>query len=946
MKSARLPAILLLALALPALFVACSDGTKPADAGNLEIPFERYTLDNGLEVILHEDHSDPIVAMATLVHVGSSREKRGRTGFAHFFEHMSFNDSENVPRGANRKMIGEWGGTRNGGTWTDGTIYYEVVPKDALEKLMWIDSDRLGFMINTVTEAALENEKQVVKNEKRQRVDNQPYGHTGTVILENLYPPDHPYSWSVIGSLEDLQAATLGDVREFYDQFYGPNNATLVIAGDIDKDDVKALVQSWFGEIKRGPDVPTPQPQSVTLNETRSVFHVDTFAKLPEIRLTFPTVEEYHPDSYALSVLGEVLSQGKRAPLYKVIVEEKQLAPGAGAFNGSSEMAGTFTIRVRANAGVPLDDVKAAIDEALMRFARDGFSDADLQRIKVALERQFYEGIASVLGKAFQLAQYSVFAGDPGFVTEDLARVKAVTREDVMDVFERYIKDKHYVMTSFVPRGGEELIVSGATRATVVEEQIVQGAEKVIEDDPDFEYEITETEHDRSEPGLRAAPRVTVPRVWTAATDSGMQVLGIEQNELPLVEFTLRLKGGQLLDAPDKVGVAPLLADLMMEGTAQRTPEQLEDAIGELGAEINIGSGRESLVISGSTLSRNYEAVIALVHEILLEPRWDEAEFDRLKRSLLTQLKQREGSPGAIASLAFYKQVYGDDHIFGMPTGGTTETVSGITLDDLKAWYAANVSPKVAAFHVAGAVDQDRVMRSAGLLVDGWEAKDVAFPTYTLAKTPDKPKIYFVDVPDAKQSVIMIGKQAIAGSDENYARLAFSNNRLGSGSSARLFQLLRIEKGYTYGAGSFVPRWSETAPFIAQSSVRTNVTLESLQLFREQLENYAATFEIEDLETTKNLLTKQATREFETLGDLIEVLENVSQLGLSPGYLEEEQRLESALTLEEVRQIIAAHMNPDEMVYVVVGDGKSQRDRLKAMKFGAPIELDIFGDPI
>lgn len=946
MKTARILPALIAILFVAVLLVACSSDSESPAAANLEIPFEKYTLDNGLQVILHEDHSDPIVAMATVVHVGSSREKPGRTGFAHFFEHMSFNDSENVPQGANRKMIGEWGGTRNGGTWSDGTIYFEVVPKDALEKLMWIDSDRLGFMINTVTDSALENEKQVVKNEKRQRIDNQPYGHTESVILKNLYPADHPYSWSVIGSLEDLQSATLDDVGEFYDQYYGPNNATLVVAGDIDRDDVKALVESWFGEIAQGPDIPSLEPRPVTLGETRSLFYVDNFAKLPEIRLTFPTVEQYHADSYALDVLGEILSEGKRAPLYKVIVEEKRLAPEARAGHEANEIAGTFTIRVRANAGVALDDVKAAIDESLERFAADAFSDADLERIKVALERQFYESISSVLGKAFRLAQYNIFAGDPGFVTEDLNRVKAVTREQVMEVFDRYIKDHHYVMTSFVPRGGESLIASGATVADVVEEQIVQGAEKAIEKDPDFRYEVTETQHDRSEPDLRETPRVNLPEVWTAETGSGMKVLGIEHDELPLVEFTLRLKGGLLLDSPDKTGAASLLAELMMEGTANRTPEELEDAIGELGADIEISSDRESLSIGASTLSRNYEAVVDLVREMLLEPRWDEAEFDRLKRSRLTLLKQREGDPRAIASLAFFKQIYGAGHVFSNPTEGTTETVSGISLDDLKAWYAANVSPKVAAFHVAGAVEQDRVIKSAKALSEGWDAKEVLFPSYELEPVPAKPRVYFVDLPDAKQSVIMIGKLAVPGNDPDYARLAFSNNRLGAGSSARLFQLLRIQKGYTYGAGSFIPRSFETAPFIARSSVRANVTLESLQLFREQLESYAATYTEEDLATTRNLLTKQATRDFETLGDLMEVLKNISHLGLPTDYIEAEQREENALTLADVREMIGRHMNESQMVYVIVGDGRTQRQRIKDLGHGEPIELDIFGERI
>ena len=280
--------------------------TKAEEAG-LKIDYEKYQLDNGLTVILHEDKSDPIVSLATVVHVGSNREKPGRTGFAHFFEHMAFNDSENVPKGANRKMIPELGGSRNGGTWSDGTIYYEVVPKDAFDKLLWIDSDRLGFMINTVTEPTLEREKQVVKNEKRQRVDNRPYGHTDHVIRKALYPAGHPYSWTVIGDLEDLQAATLDDVKGFYNEFYTPSNVTLVIAGDIDIEATKEKVAYWFGEIDAGKSVAPIEPMPVSLDSDITLVHEDNFARLPEIRITLPTVEQYHPDAYALDMLGELL---------------------------------------------------------------------------------------------------------------------------------------------------------------------------------------------------------------------------------------------------------------------------------------------------------------------------------------------------------------------------------------------------------------------------------------------------------------------------------------------------------------------------------------------------------------------------------------------------------------------------------------------------------------
>ncbi|RYY92150.1 MAG: insulinase family protein, partial [Chitinophagaceae bacterium] len=316
-KHALLPLSLAAALSLSA--------QKKAPAATFRIPYETFTLSNGLKVILHEDHSDPIVAVSTLVHAGSNREKPGKTGFAHFFEHMSFNHSENTPRGANRKLIPEWGGNRNGGTWSDGTVYYEVIPKDAFEKILWIDSDRLGFMINTVTQDALSKEIQVVKNEKRQNYDNVAYGNTSEVILANLYPKDHPYNWTTIGSLPDLQAASLADVKEFYNQYYGAANATLVIAGDIDPKKTRERVEYWFGEIRRGPAVQPMKPQAAKLGETKSLWFEDNFARLPEYTMVFPTVESYHKDAYALNILAQLLAGSKTAPLYQVVVTERKL---------------------------------------------------------------------------------------------------------------------------------------------------------------------------------------------------------------------------------------------------------------------------------------------------------------------------------------------------------------------------------------------------------------------------------------------------------------------------------------------------------------------------------------------------------------------------------------------------------------------------------------------
>lgn len=915
-----------------------------AQKQDLSIPYEKYTLDNGLTIILHQDKSDPIVAMATLVHVGSNREKPGRSGFAHFFEHMAFNDSENVPQGANRKMIEELGGTRNGGTWSDGTIYYEVVPKDALEKLMWIDSDRLGYMINTVTEGALEREKQVVKNEKRQRVDNQAYGHTDHVIRKNLYPESHPYNWTVIGDLEDLQNATLADVTEFYDKYYGPANATLVIAGDIEIDETKAMVERWFGEIKPRQAVPELTAMPVALEESISLYHLDTFAKVPEIRMTFPTVESYHPDSYALSALGEILSSGKRAALYKTLVEQHKVAPQVSSYQSSNEIAGTFTIRARAHNGVDLDAVYESISAAMTAFEKDGFSDNDLERIKARQETGFYQGISSVLNKAFQLGSYDVYAGSPDFISQDIANIKAVTREDIMRVYNTYLKDKHYILTSFVPESQPDLIVEGASRANVVEEKIVEGAESQFDANQAVTYEKTPTKHDRSEPPLGPTPTVTVPDIHELKTANGLQVLNIEHNELPLVSFSLRIEGGAWLEQPEKLGAANLLAELMNEGTQSKTPAELEDAIGLLGASINFSAGINSINVSGSTLARNYDATMALVAEMLLEPRWDANEFERVKAREFSALKQSEARPFTVAIQGFNKQVYGPNHRAGMATNGTQESLPDLTIEDLKALYKRAVTPKNASLHVVGDISQTQIAEGLGDLVSQWQGDAVALPVFPDPKTVERPVVYFVDIPDAKQSVIIAGKPAMKGDNPDFYQFDVAQNRLGAGGSARLFQTLRIEKGYTYGAYSFIQKRHFTTPFLAYSQVRSNVTLESLQIFKELIGQYDETFTQADLDTTKNLLVKRNTRRFETLGNLIGILEDVSAFDLPHDFIEQQQKELLGMTVEQVQGVYQKYGEEQNMIYVVVGDAKTQLTKVKEFGYGEPIMLDRKGN--
>ena len=934
-------------MTLPLFLTSCNDSSKaPEETGTFTIEFEKYELENGLDVVLHQDKSDPIVSLAVQYGVGSNREKTGRTGFAHLFEHMLFQESENVGQDQFFKKIQDAGGTLNGGTWKDGTVYYEIVPKNALETIMWLESDRMGFLINTVTESAFYNQQEVVQNEKRQRVDNNPYGHTNWVLDKNIYPEGHPYNWQVIGELVDLQNATVDDVKEFYDTYYGPNNATLVLAGDFETEDVKPLIEKYFGEIKRRKEVARLEPQPVTISETKRLYHEDAFATAPQLNMVWPTLEQYQDDAYALDFLAEILSRGKKAPMYKVLEKEKKLTSQFYAYNNSQEIAGEFHLVVTANNDVDLDEVEAGISEAFQLFEKDGATDRDIERIKAGLETQFYNGISSVLGKSYQLAQYNVFAGDPAFIEQDIANIKKVTKEDVMRVYNTYIKDKPFVLTSFVPKGQTDLIAENSILAPVVEEEIKENVEKQVEDSTE-EVAKTPSNFDRSiEPAQGESPKLNIPSSWTTTLENGVAVYGIEQNEIPTVNFSLIIDGGHLLDDINKNGVANLITDIMMEGTANKTPQELEEEIEMLGASINMYTTRESIVIQGNTLVRNFDATMKLVEEILLEPRWDAEEFALIKTATINNIRRAASNPNAVSSRVYNKLLYGKDHIFSYPTSGTEASVESISLEDVKAFYTNYLSPSVSRFHIVGKIDQATAIKSLKGIETAWEAKDVAIPEYPIANTRDKSSLYFVDIPDAKQSLIKIGYIAMPRTDKDFYPAEVMNYKLGGSFSGNVNLILREEKGFTYGArtnfsGSKIP-----GTFTASSSVRTNTTGESVAIFKEEIAKYKEGVSEEDLTFTKNAMIKSNARRFETQFSLLGMLQEMSGYDLDPNYIAAEEEVIRNMTLEQHKELANKFLDESKMAYVITGDATTQFAQFKEMGFDEVVLLDKEGEEV
>ena len=588
-----------------------------------------------------------------------------------------------------------------------------------------------------------------------------------------------------------------------------------------------------------------------------------------------------------------------------------------------------------------LDEIAAGVSEAFAQFEKEGISQKDLDRIKAGQETRFYNSLSSVLGKSSQLAQYNYLTGNPGFVEQDIKNILAVTPADVMRVYKKYIKGKNFVATSFVPKGKANLALENSKLAEVVEEKIVQGAEAEVDPNIKAEYEKTPSSFDRTvEPPYGPAPEVKIPAIWETKLKNGLRVYGIENTEVPLVQFNIAIDGGQLLEDKNKTGVANLTARMLTQGTARKTPQELEEAIQQLGASINVMASKDSIQLSATTLARNYDAVLALAEEILLEPRWDTKEFDLLKQSTANQIRQMQANPNFIAQDEFNKLLYGKHDIRALSTLGTNESLKTITIEDLKSFYAQAVSPSVSRMHIVGALDKNKITKSLSGLNTKWKAKNVAIPNLAKPALPEKGQVYFYDVPGAKQSVIRIGYPALAATDQDFYPAIVANYILGGGGFAsQLTQELREGKGYTYGINSSFSGTKDSGVFSIGSGIRTNVTLEAVQLVKEILENYPKNYSAKDLDTTQGFLVKSNARAFETAGAKLGMLDNISSYGWKYVTLKTE-KIVKAMTVEQIKNLSNKYLNPDKMYWLIIGDAKTQLPRLKELGFGEPVLLN------
>ncbi|MBB6610114.1 insulinase family protein [Pontibacter sp. Tf4] len=914
--------------------------TKKGD--ELVIPYEKYKLANGLTLIVHEDHSDPVVHVDVTYHVGSAREEVGKSGFAHFFEHMMFQGSDNVADEEHFKIVSDAGGTLNGTTNRDRTNYFETLPSNQLETALWLEADRMGFLLDAVTQQKFEVQRETVKNERGQSYDNRPYGLVYEKTSQNLYPFGHPYSWTTIGYIEDLNRVNVNDLKNFFLRWYGPNNATITVGGDVTPAEVIKLVEKYFGAIPAGPAVEDMKPMVAKLEKDRYISYEDN-VRFPMLRMTYPTPEAGHKDEPALDVLAEILGQGRNSIFYKNFVKE-QKALQASASNSTSELAGEFGITVMAFPNTSLAKMEEMLRNSIAEFETRGVTDEDLQRYKASAESSLINRMASVSGKVSQLAAYETFRSNPNYIQEELRRINAVTKADVQRVYNQYIKGKNAVILSVVPKGKADLVAKADNYTIDTSKSVAQP-----QDYSNLKYTKAVDSFDRSKrPVAGQAKAVTVPSYYTTKFKNGLKVIGTKSDEIPTVTLQLTIQGGHRLSAANtgKAGIASLTAALLNEDTENYTSEQFSSELDKLGSSIRVGGGSEDTYIMVTSLKKNLDKTLALLEERMFRPKFAQDDFDRLKKQQLEGIANQSTQPTAIANNVYSKLLFGDGHIESIPTSGTTASVSSITLDDVKQFYKANYSPSVSELVIVGDIAEKEIMGKLDFLKK-WEKKNVTIPADTKAPAIAKTKIYFVDKPDAAQSEIRIGYVAMPyDATGNYYKTSLMNFALGGAFNSRINLNLREDKGYTYGARSGFGGSKYAGPFTASAGVRADATAASVIEFMKEINDFRTKGITEaELQFMKNSIGQSDARKYETPGQKAGFLGRILRFDLKKDYVAKQTQILNTITKQEIDALAAKYLPSDKMHIVVVGDKKTVMPELQKLSYEV-IELDTDGNPV
>ncbi|MDP2573775.1 pitrilysin family protein [Vibrio penaeicida] len=897
------------------------------------IPYKKYQLDNGLTVILAPDDSDPLVHVDVTYHVGSAREEIGKSGFAHFFEHMMFQGSENVGDQEHFRIITEAGGTLNGTTNRDRTNYFETVPANQLEKMLWLESDRMGFLLDAVSQRKFEIQRDTVKNERAQNYENRPYGLMWERIGEAMYPEGHPYSWQPIGYVEDLDRVDVNDLKAFFLQWYGPNNATLTIGGDFDTEETLNWINQYFGSIPVGPEVKKAEKQPATLTEDRYITLEDRIQQ-PMVMVSWPTTFQGHDSNASLGMLSTALGDGKNSMLYQQFVQSGK-AVDVGAFQDCAELACTFSVYVMAKAGESgsLKPIYNELMDSLKTWSEKGVSEYQLETMIGRAEANAIFGLESVRGKVTQLASNETFFGQPDRIEEQLEQLRTVTPDSVQSAYQQYLVNNHKVVLSVVPKNKADWAVKSATFVTP--KRTLPEYQKVKESD--LAYRKAVDTFDRSVvPKVSGAVKGTMPDLYRIYLDSGVEILGTVSDETPTVQLDIKLPAGNRYVAEGQEGLAGLTATMMTEGTLKRSAKEIQTELDRLGSYVSFDAGSYSTVISVSGLEKNLAETLALVEEMIREPAFRESDFERVKQQAIQGIVYEHQKPSWLASQAT-RQVLFNGSRFGRSSDGTRTSINGLTLEDVKAFYSEHYTPQGAQVVIVGDIKKRDAKTSLSFLND-WKGNSAPLYTPQVIQPLEGQKIFLVDKPGAPQSAIRLVKQGLPFDTTGEMHLGqLANYNLSGNFNSRINQNLREDKGYTYGAYGYVYGMKETGLIVFSAEVRADVTVESLdEIINELNEVSTSGLTEEELQFMRLARGQADALKYETPSKKSQLLSRILTYSLEEDYLEQRDNLLQSVELGTLNKVAAKWFNPSDFQIIVVGDAEKLAPKLK--KFGLPIE--------
>ena len=887
-------------------------------AAEIDINYEKFVLDNGLTLIVHEDNKAPVAAVNVWYHVGSKNEKEGKTGFAHLFEHLMFNGTENYNDDWFKPFDRVGGTGMNGTTNFDRTNYFQVVPTNALDFALWMESDRMGHLLGAIDQDKLDEQRGVVQNEKRQG-ENQPYGKVFITAFKNIFPKGHPYSWSVIGYMEDLEAASLDDVHEWFNQYYGAANAVLVVAGDVDAQQVKERVEYYFGHIPAGPPLTRQDTWIPDLVGTHRQVMQD---RVPQARLykIWMMPEIGNIEAERLDLVAGILSEGKSSRLYKRLVHDDRIASDVTAFAFPLEIAGLFGVVATAMPGQDLASVEAAIDEEVERFLADGPTRDELTRITTARKAAFVRGaerVGGFGGKSDILAQNEVYLDDPGGYKKTL---------EVWDT-------------------------AKADELTAAANKWMARGQYVLEVQPFEDYTVADSKADRSKfPDVGAPPAVSFDDFERAELSNGLKVILAERSAVPVVNMRMMVNAGYAADQFGLPGTASLAMNMLDEGTKNRTALEISDELAMLGATLGAGSNLDMSTVSMSALKDNIAASLDLFADVILNPIFPEDDFVRLRDLQLATIQQEKVQPFGMALRIFPKLLYGDDHAYGLPfTGsGTEESVKSLDTDALRSFHQSWFKPNNATLVVVGDVTMEELTPLLEKQFRSWKAGDVPQKNVAEVSHRSESTIYLANRPDSEQSIIFAGHIAPPKNNDHEIAIEAMNEVLGGSFAARVNMNLREDKHWAYGAGSFLVDAQGQRPFVVYAPVQTDKTSESMAEIYKEVSHIRGERPptADEVARAKDKNTLTLAGRWETANAVANSLGEMVRFQLPDNYWDEYPDMVRSLSDDQISSAAEDVIRPDNMIWVVVGDRDEIESKIDELGYGDIVLMDADGNVV